>query len=187
MAKNQHIYRNLIVEILDEPNYTFGSVDNNFKYSKHHFGEGGHEYPTSKHGIKIFNEDQLINDCIIIGSGGATSINPYSSIINNDELIICCCDTVYCLSIADLKLKWQKRADQVTCFGVYKLQNDYIIHGEIEISRLDKEGSIIWQFGGSDIFVSLDDESFSLNFDHIALTDFCKTKYKIDFDGKILV
>lgn len=41
-------------------------------------------------------------------------------------------------------------------------------------------------FGGSDIFVSLEEESFILNVDHIALTDFCKTKYRIDFDGKVL-
>jgi hypothetical protein len=81
MAKKQYLYRNLTVEILDEPNYIFGSADNNFKYSKHHFGEGGREYPTSKHGIKIFNEDQLVNDCIIIGSGGATSINPNSETV----------------------------------------------------------------------------------------------------------
>jgi len=185
---NRYEYENLIIEVSDEPSFTYGSADNNYKFSKHYFGDGGYKHPTSKHGIKIFSKDQLINDCIIIGSGGATCISLNSSVINNEELIICCCDTVFCLTIEGLKLKWQTRADQATCFGVYKLQNAYIIHGEIEISKLDQHGNIIWQFGGADIFVSFDEkESFRLNPDHIALTDFYKTKYKIDFDGKILL
>jgi hypothetical protein len=86
-----------------------------------------------------------------------------------------------------LELKWATQSDPATCFGIYKLQDDYIVHGEIEISRLDKEGNIKWQFGGSDIFVTFDaDDAFKLNADHIALTDFYRIKYKIDFNGKII-
>lgn len=182
---NKHIYKDLVIEVYDDPTYKAGSSDNNSNYLKQHFGNNGNEYPTSKYGVKIHQAEEETNNCIVIGSGGATGIYPNSSIIDNDLLLICCCDTIFCLILPGLKLKWATKSDQATCFGIYKLQDDYIIHGEIEISRLDREGNIKWQFGGSDIFVSFDsDGAFKLNSDHIALTDFYKTKYKIDFNGK---
>lgn len=63
----------------------------------------------------------------------------------------------------------------------------YLVHGEIETSRIDNNGNIVWQFGGSDIFVSFDEEySFRLFSDHIQLIDFYNKKYKLDFDGKVI-
>ena len=184
---NRHQYKDLTIEVLDEPTYKYGSADNNFNYSKHYFGEGGQEYPTSQHGIKIFQDDSIIDNCVIIASGGATSVNQNSSLVDNDQLLICCCDTVFCLTLPDLELKWKTRADEATCFQIFKQQDDYIIHGEIQVTKLSKNGQIKWQFGGADIFVSIDnEEAFKLERDGIILTDFAKTKYKIDFDGKLL-
>lgn len=55
------------------------------------------------------------------------------------------------------------------------------------MTKLDKDGNKKWEFGGADIFVSMDnEEEFKLESDGILLTDFAKTKYKIDFDGKLL-
>jgi hypothetical protein len=71
---NRHQYKDLTIEVFDDPTYKFGSADNNFNYSKHFFGDNAQDYPTSKHGIKMLRDDQLINSCIIIGSGGATGI-----------------------------------------------------------------------------------------------------------------
>ena len=184
---NRHQYKNLIVEVLDEPTYKCGSADNNFNYSKVYFGDNAKQYPTSKHGIKIYRDDQVIGSCIIIGSGGATGIHQNSSLIDNDQLIICCCDTVFSLTLPHLNLQWINQADHATCFEIYKLQDDYVVHGETVISRIDKGGNIKWKFGGSDIFVSFDnEEAFQLNADHIALIDFYKIKYKIDFGGKVI-
>ena len=184
---NRYQYKNLTIEVLDEPTYKFGSADNNFNYSKHYFGDGAKEYPTSKHGIKIYQDNQIIDSCIIIGSGGATGIYQNSSLFDNNQLLICCCDTIFCLPLPDLELKWKTQADQATCFEIFKNQEDYIIHGEIQVTKLDKNGNIKWEFGGSDIFVSIDnDEDFKIEHDGILLTDFAKTKYKIDFDGKLL-
>jgi outer membrane protein assembly factor BamB len=183
---NQYQYKDLTIEVLDEPTYKYGSADNNFNYSKHQFGDGAQEYPTSKHGIKLLREDQIIDSCIIIGSGGATGVHQYSSLLDNDQLVICCCDTVFCLALPDFKLKWKTQADQATCFQLFKLQDNYLVHGELQITSLDKDGKIIWKFGGNDIFVSIDEEEFKLTDDHIMLTDFGKKKYKLDFDGKLI-
>ena len=184
---NNYKYKDLTVEVINEPTYKFGSSDNHFNYSKHYFGDGAAEYPTSKHGIKIYQNGQIIDSCIIIGSGGATGINKNSSLIDNNQILLCCCDTIFCLTLPNLELKWKTQADQATCFQIFQQQDDYIIHGELQVTKLDKDGNQKWEFGGADIFVSIDnEEEFKLETDGILLTDFAKTKYKIDFDGKLV-
>jgi hypothetical protein len=184
---NRHQYKHLTIEVLDEPTFKFGSTDNIFSYSKHYFGDGASEYPTSKHGIKIYQDDQIIESCIIIGSGGATGIHKNASLLDNDQLLVCCCNTIFCLTLPDLELKWKTQADQATCFQIFRQQDDYIIHGELQVAKLDKYGNIKWEFGGADIFVSIDnEEEFKIENDGILLTDFAKTKYKIDFGGKLI-
>jgi hypothetical protein len=183
----RHQYKDFTIEVLDEPTYKYGSADNNFNYSKHHFGNGAKEYPTSRHGVKLFRNNELIDSCIVIGSGGATGIHQNSSFVDNSRLVICCCDTVFSLTLPDLELKWKTQADQAICFQIFKQQDDYIIHGELQVTKLDKDGNKKWEFGGTDIFVSLDnEEEFKIESDGILITDFAKTKYKIDFDGKLL-
>ncbi|WP_209391334.1 hypothetical protein [Chryseobacterium sp. RR2-3-20] len=184
---NRHQFKDLTIELIDEPTYTFNSTDNKFIYSKHYFVDGAKEYPTSKHGIKVYQNDQIIDSCIVIGSGGATGIHQNSSLIDNDQLLLCCCDTIFCLTLPNLELKWKIQADQATYFQIFKQQDEYIIHGELQITKLDKNGSKKWEFGGADIFVSKDnEEEFKIEKDGILLTDFAKTKYKIDFDGKLI-
>lgn len=184
---NRYPYKDLIVEILNEPTYEFGSADNNFNYTKFFFSDDGQEYPTSKHGIKIYSDNQIIASCLLIGSGGATGVYQNSSLIDNNELLICCCDTLFCITLPALDLKWKTKADLATCFQIFKQGNDYIVHGEMIISKLDKDGNIKWEFSGSDIFVTLDnEEEFKFENDCISLTDFSKTKYKINFDGKLI-
>ena len=119
---NSYHYKDLTVEVVNEPTYKFGSSDNHFNYSKPYFGDGATEYPTSKHGVKIYQGDQIIESCIIIGSGGATGVHQNSSLLDNDQLLLCCCDTIFCLTLPDLYLKWKTQADQSTCFQIFKQQ-----------------------------------------------------------------
>lgn len=184
---NRYLYKDLRIEVFNEPTYEFGSVDNNFNYTKIFFSDDGQEYPTSKHGIKIYSDNQIITSCLLIGSGGTTGVYQNSSLIDNNELLICCCDTIFCIALPTLDLKWKIKADLATCFQIFKQDNDYIVHGETLIVKLDKEGNIKWEFGSNDIFVSLDNEEvFIIENDGISLTDFSKTKYKINFDGKLI-
>ncbi|MBK6834669.1 MAG: hypothetical protein IPG89_10490 [Bacteroidetes bacterium] len=83
-----------------------------------------------------------------------------------------------------LRLQWQTKADTATCFGIFKLQDSYIVHGELEITRLDKHGKIVWQNSGADIFTTLDSENtFQITDKYILATDWENRKYKFDFDG----
>lgn len=84
-------------------------------------------------------------------------------------------------------MKWKTQTDPATCFQVFRLQNDYVVHGELQIVRIDKNGKIKWEFGSADIFVSVDNtEEFKIENDGILLTDFSNTKYKIGFDGRLI-
>ena len=77
--------------------------------------------------------------------------------------------------------------DQGTCFEIYKYQDSYIIHGELEISRLDKDGKILWQRSGADIFTTQDGkDDFRIMKNYILATDWENRKYKFDFNGNIL-
>jgi hypothetical protein len=182
----QYRYKDWSVEVCNETTYEVDSKDSNFNYSKQYNTD--EEYrPTSMHGIKVFKEGELFNSCIVVASGGCTGVSETSSVIDGDQLLMCCSDSIFCLSLPDLQLNWSTRLDTATCFQIFKLDDDYLVHGEIEISRIDQKGAIKWKFGGADIFVSIDgEEEFKLGEDHILLTDFSKTKYKIDFDGNLL-
>jgi hypothetical protein len=183
---NKYSYKDLIIELTDEPTYKLGSIDNDFNYSNFYLSEKSEFIPTTKHGIKIYQQNQLVDNCIVIGFGGATGIFQNSSVIDNDMLVICCSDTVFGFALANLELKWKTQADQFTCFQIFKLQNDFIIHGESQITRLDRQGNKKWEFSGEDIFVSKENqEAFKIESDGILLTDFSNTKYKIDFNGKL--
>jgi outer membrane protein assembly factor BamB len=184
---NRHQYKDLIIEVLDEPRYKIGSSDNSFGYSKHYFGEEAKNYPASIHGVKVYQDELIVNSCILIGSGGATAVHEKSSLLDSDQLLICCCDTIFCLTLPDLSLKWKTKADQATCFQIYRQQDYYIVHGENQITKLGRNGNKIWEFFGADIFVSIDKEDeFIIEDDGLLLTDFKKTKYKIDFDGRLI-
>lgn len=180
-------FENLTIEIYNDPTFSLHSTSNSHTYFKYYLGSGALDYPVSQYGIKILNDGTEINTCIIIGSGGATGINKSSALLDIDKVVICCCNTVFCLSVPSLELLWQTEADIATCFEIYKLDNDYIVHGELDISRIDGCGNIKWQFGGMDIWVSLGDKSaFTIASDCIQLFDFCNNEYRIDFNGKLL-
>ena len=127
----------------------------------------------------------MIKSAIIGSIGGGTGIHKSSQIIEEDRILVCCSDSIFCISIPDLDLKWKTKADQATCFELFKKDNNYIVHGEMEISKLDSSGKIIWQKSGADIFTTekgIDD--FEITESYIRATDWENRVYKFDFNGK---
>jgi hypothetical protein len=143
------------VEIYRDETFTKGSTDNLHKYDNEYFDESEYIFPTM-FGIKVFKNNDLLTSAIIGSIGGGTGIHNTSTIYEDTKLLICCSDSIFCLSIPELKLLWRTKADQATCFQIYKYKDNYIVHGEFEISRLDKDGKIVWQKSGADIFTTLD-------------------------------
>lgn len=175
------------ITIYSDPTFTEGSVDNINNYNFVYFDKSEYVFPTVL-GIKIFHENKLLKSAVVGSIGGGSGIHETSTIIEDDRALICCSDSVFCLSIPELSLLWKTKADQATCFEIFKHKDDYIVHGELEISRIDKNGEIVWQQGGRDIFTTLEGkDGFAITDEYILATDWENRKYKFDYNGKIII
>lgn len=185
---NIYQYNDLKIEVFNDPSFEAGNVDNVNSYLHHYLGDDSEDFvPASKHGVKVYKQEQVITSCILTACSGATGIHKTASLLSNDQLLICCCDMVFCLTLPSLNLNWSVKCDTATCFQIYPLEDDYLIHGELEITRIDNAGHIKWQFSGRDIFVTVDgNNSFKLHDDHIQLIDFNGDNYRLDYDGNLL-
>lgn len=173
------------IELYEDETFTDDSVDYTNQYDFVYFENSPYQM-TSVYGIKVFQDGALIKCAIIGATGGATAIRENSAIIETDRLLICCSDTVFCLSIPDLALLWRQQTDFATCFEIHKYQDSYIVRGELEISRLNHDGKILWQQGGADIFITVSGEQiFELTTHCITVNDFGNRLYKFDYDGNI--
>lgn len=142
------------VDIFRDETFRQESADNLHEYDLEHFEESDYVFPTLI-GIKVFKDYTLLKSAIIGSNGGGTGVHETSVIHENNRLLICCSNRVFCLSMPDLTLLWRTQADDATCFEIFKYQDSYIVHGELQISRLDKDGRIIWQRNGADIFTTI--------------------------------
>ena len=71
-----------------------------------------------------------------------------------------------------------------TAFEIRPIDDGYIVHGELEISRIDNFGNIVWQQGGADILVNPDGtDNFELTPERIQVTDWNDKTYIFDFNG----
>lgn len=181
-------YKEYTVDIADDPNYTLNSADNIVSYSIEYFdgmANADRFYPASKHGIRLVKDGEELASAIICEIGGTTTIHDKSAIITNDSILICCSHKVYSLSIPDLKLNWEKRFDPATCFAIYPFMGDFVIHGELQITRIDKDGNEKWNFTARDIWVTPDGkESIELKGNKIKLKDWEGYEYELDSDGQ---
>lgn len=180
-------YKDYSIDIFDDPTYSINSTDNTSQYDKiYYYGSTNEDrfYPTSKHGIRIKRTDSDFTSALICEIGVATGINKNSFLVADDNLLICCCDKIYSLKLPDLSFNWRKRLDHETCIGIYPFDIDFIIHGELKITRIDKDGNERWTFGARDIFVTPDGKnSFAIQGDKILLMDWEGYNYILDKNG----
>lgn len=179
-------FENYKIRLSNESDYETGSTDNisNFKkrFSDEEVGHCG-----TKHGIKIYRNEKLFADALICANGGATGIHKNSAVIAGSEILICCANKIFSLSLPDLSLNWTKKVDEATCFRIFKNEHGIFVHGELEASKIDAQGNIIWSIGFADILVTSDGtDCFAFCKDFIEITDWNYRKYKVDFDGNMI-
>lgn len=180
------VLENQVIKFFDESDYRFDSMDNIKTYDKT-FVSGDKSALTSQIGIEIFEDDKLKSSCIIGSEGGGTGITGNTTLISYGGLVVCCSNTVFKLTIPDLDLEWKTISDSATCFGIHYLDKDYVVHGELEITRLDKDGKIVWKQRGRDIWTTAEAfDDFAVYDYHILATDWEYNRYKFDFDGQLL-
>lgn len=152
---------------------------------KNVYGDASNPYYSDAYVISIKEHDA--DFCSVILCGGTIALSPAgsSSAIKNEILFVCYGNEVYALTLPYLKLLWRKQLDFATCFGIYEFEGDFIVHGEVDISRITANGDIKWQYSGADIFVNLNGElSFDIVDKEIRLVDFEGNRYSINGDGE---
>lgn len=176
-----------LIQLSEESNYSKDSADNNFTFHNHYFNHEEYECNTQI-GIKIYEKEHLLTSAIICSHGGGAGIHETSQIIDNEKIVICCANQVFNLSIPNLQLNWKVQADDTTCFEIFKLNQDFIIHSELTISRISSQGEIVWQKSGADIFTTIDgkEDNFKVTDNYIFATDWENNKYQFDFNGNAI-
>jgi len=173
------------IGLRNDHEYNTESNDNLYRYSRIYDDPEKRYRPNTQYGIKTIADGVVVADCLISGCAGATGLHRHSALLEDDKLLVCCSDSLLCLKIPDLDLLWRVKGDYITCFEIRKLENDYIIHGEMSVSRIDPHGNIVWEFIGADVFVSDGHFSpFEIEKDRILLCDWSGRKYVLDFGGK---
>ena len=169
------------IDIDYHPTYKSGSADNLFKFDSEYLEKSA----LTIFGIKVLDNGICLKSAVISSQGGETGVHNSALVLEEDRLSLCCGDKVFCLSIPDLTLLWKTKADDFTCFQIFVYQDSYIVHGEINISRINHDGMILWQYSGEDIFMNVNDEiECELQTDYIIASDFNNKVYKIGYDGK---
>jgi len=178
------------IELIDDSSYPLHSVDNSTSYNHVYPSDIDMQdryLPSSKHGIRVSAGNEEISSAILFESGGATCIHKDAYYVGSNYLLVCCSNKMYSLSLPALNLNWRKRLDPATCFAIYPYQEDFIIHGELTISRIDKNGDLKWDFGARDIFITPSGEpSITFVGNNIKLTDWEGSQYLLDETGKEL-
>ena len=178
-------HQNIEIQIFDDPMFSLNSVDNPHCYTKQHNLCDDFHF-SSKHGVRLVESGEIINSCLLIGSGGATGIHAQSAVVIGDSIYVAIGNSICSLNLPLLNLKWKQTVDSATCFGVYYLSsfNCLISHGELAISRITLSGEIVWSQSGKDIFT----EGFEIQGDQLEVIDFNQERYLIDIeDGKSIL
>ena len=176
------------IDIIDESVYTVKSFDYDFQYDKIHLGSEIQDYkPYAQYGVMVYINDVLLKSALVMASGGVTSIHNVSAVMDDDRLLMCCGNHILCMKIEDLDLLWNQQADSATCLEIFNIKGGYIVHGEIAITRLDRDGQKLWSTCGADIFLTKEGEGgCEVTEDSILVTDWNNDHYTIDFEGRIV-
>ncbi len=171
-----------MIGLTNDTQYDPNSSDNLIAYKKSYNSQVFEEYRySSRHGIFVFSGSEVENLACVCAWGGATSIHPTCAVVEGQHILLCCGDSIFNLTIPELDLSWSAKVDLATCFEIFRHSDGYIVHGELEISKLKEDGSIAWQFSGSDIFTTLTGKNdFVLNGDIIHAIDWNGLEYTLD-------
>jgi hypothetical protein len=165
------------LELVDEPTYVRASADNSRSYDREYVFRD-RTLTTSRHGVVVQEGGRAVRSCILLASGGTTTVHERSALIVGDFCFVGVGDTLCALALPSLENLWHRAVDTATCFGVYLVAalDCLITHGECEITRLSLSGEVAWSTSGGDIFT----EGFALNANHVEAVDFNGVRYRID-------
>ncbi|WP_010516057.1 hypothetical protein [Leptospira licerasiae] len=167
------------IKIISDSTFGIGSVDNLHSYDR--IIDVNHDIASTKFGIFT------TNCSVLLANSGVSGLHENCYLVKNDFLYLCLGDSVFSLAIPSLELQWRSQVDGISCFGIYEISDGFIIHGELEITRINIAGNIIWQHSGSDIFTTSDGiDVFKIENNIIYAKSWDDRLYRFTLDGEIL-
>jgi hypothetical protein len=134
------------------------------------------EHTPSSHVLSRTGKDHVRHALRLRGSGGATGVHERSLILDGDRAVVAVGAWLCAVDLPSLLLDWSVEVDWATCFALYRVEDGYLSHGELSITRVGRDGSIRWQAGGRDIFTG----DLVLERDVVLVSDFYQNRYRID-------
>lgn len=124
----------------------------------------------------------------VVGGPQIIELFTDGTIVNDDSIIFCLGDEICSFSIPKLELNWRTQCDSAFCMSVFKYNDGYIVHGELEITHLDLNGKILWKFSARDIFVTDREYDFYFAIDEgiIKVIDWQGYEYHINSSGECI-
>ena len=173
-----------ILSIQEESSYSLSSTDNVNLY-EHVYGNAS-DHSSTRVGLVLKQEEQTCHTRLLCADGGPTGVHERMVLVEENFLLVAVGNSVFCLTLPELSLIWQTRADEASCFQLFAWHGGILVHGELNITYLSRAGNILWQFQGPDIFTTPEGFAGVLTDQHFRIKDWTGSEYKLDVKGKLL-
>ncbi len=143
------------------------------------FGDPQYRSQTALHIQAIRGNDE--HWALTMATHTPSGLDEHSAVCFERRLAVAVGSFVACIDVPTGELLWAKECDSATCFGIYVLADEaaLIVHGELDITKLNTEGEMLWQSSGKDIFTG----PFEIANDGIRSVDFYGNVYWIRLDS----
>lgn len=178
---------NYKIEIINDYCYTSNSNDNTYTYQFEYGDKADKERNSGSnlYGLRLYIDEIESSSAILFGNGWVNSFSSKAISIDYSQVVILAGNSIFCLELPSLNLKWKVDGQWITGFEIYRTQNGYVVHGELSIGKVSFEGKLDWEFYGRDIFVQQSGEdNFIVNEEGIQVVDWEGYRYKIALNGK---
>lgn len=175
------------VELVPDPCYTIGSADNR-PYDRVFNPEelGGGDYrKVCRLAVEDFQTGEETQAALI---GAGTWCVEGCAVLNGAVLTVLMDRRALQLSLDPFEqLDSKKISADGPLLALYPWGEDFLVHGELEVLRLDRRLRVLWSFSGRDIFVTRGGgKAFEMEQGRIRLRDWEGNRYELDPDGKLL-
>src|SRR4051812_45752208 len=89
------------------------------------------EHASSAHVLSRTRADHLRHAVRLCGSGGATAVHERSILLDGDRALVAVGAWLYAVNLPTLGLEWATEVDWASCFGVHRIGDEYLSHGEL--------------------------------------------------------
>lgn len=191
MKSIQIEHQDFEITIVDDNFYVKSTLPDRPQY-QFQYTEGaiftGRSYAMNKRGIlvKDAQSKELLASTILCENGGRTTISHDLCSITGEHLVVLIGDKRYSLKLPNLAINWFEQGLLGAYFSIHHFKDDFLLFGEVGLSRMDANGRVIWKFkGGSGVFTPGKDR-LKIMGDTIELIDGNDVRYLINEDGEAI-